>query len=55
MRKIFKSPLFNDKNAFRKSVYISYKIMFQISAVRTGVCAYGFYNLVDQSRLDPVH
>ena len=36
MRKINQSSRFNDKNAFRKwKIYI-----FQISAVRTGVCAY---------------
>ena len=51
-------PLFNDKNAFRKSVYV-YKNYFQLYA-RTYVrlwtlYAPGFYNLVDQSKLDPVH
>ena len=58
MRKIYQLPLFNDKNAFRKSVYI-YKNYFQLYA-RTYVrlwtlYAPGFYNLVDQSELDPVH
>ena len=40
MRKIYQSHLFDDKNAFRKSVYLYEKIIFQISAVGTGVCAY---------------
>ena len=58
MRRIYQLPLFNDKNAFRKSVYI-YKNYFQLYA-RTYVrlwtlYARGFYNLVDQSKLDPVH
>ena len=35
MRKIYQSPLLNDKNSFRKSVYKT--ITLQISAVRTGV------------------
>ena len=57
MRRIYQLPLFNDKNAFRKSVYI-YKNYFQLYA-RTYVrlwtlYAPGFYNLVDQSKLDPV-
>ena len=58
MRRIYQLPLFNDKNAFRKSVYV-YKNYFQLYA-RTYVrlwmlYAPGFYNLVDQSKLDPVH
>ena len=59
MRKIHQSPLFNDKNSFRKSVYKT--ITVQISAVRTGayvriwmLCSWILY-LVDQPRLDPVH
>ena len=63
MRKIYQSPLFNDKNAFRKSVYLYKKIIFQISVVRTGVCAYMDATLLDfltwlsilQSSLDPVY
>ena len=36
--------------------YISKRIVFQISAVHTGICAYMDATLVvDQSRLDPVH
>ena len=62
MRKIYQPPLFNDKNAFRKSVYLSVYLYFpadfQLYARR--MCVYGRYapgchNLVDQSRLDPVH
>ena len=41
MRKISQPPLFNDKNAFRKSVYI-YKKLFssRYSTVRTRVCPF---------------
>ena len=37
IRKIYQSSRFYDKNAFRKQ---KYSYIFQISAVRTGVCAY---------------
>ena len=47
MRKIYQSHLFDDKNAFRKSVYLYEKIIFQISAVGTGVCAYMDATLLD--------
>ena len=62
--RFYQSPLFNDKNAFRKSVYI-YKYYFpDFSCTHRRMCVYGryapgFFNLVDQSyhesSLDPVH
>ena len=49
MRKIYQSPLLNDKNAFKKSVYIYMKNYFPDFSC-TRMCVYGryapgFYNL----------
>ena len=38
MRKIKQSPHCNDKNVFRKKIKNTF--FFQITALRTGVCAY---------------
>ena len=51
MRKIYRSPLFNDKNAFR-NIYFSV-----LSCTHGRMCVFGryapgLYNLVDQSTLD---
>ena len=55
MRKIYQSHLFDDKNAFRKSVYLYEKNYFpDFSCRHRRMCVYGryapgFLNLVDQS------